>query len=1250
MRRRDSLKSDDASSVHSQDSWANVPNSEQADHNYDVSEEGLWGKKPQTSEHAKRSSENAGYFEKRQGREKAPQDREKQDYQREIVKDVDHKRTRESDRKSTAERDEVTGSNMDSGQALRLSKSQQDDSREESRTESKKDAKRYDYRQEKVKLKEARSDNRQTRKEQEFEISNRTKQDDKHYRGKEQSSRWKDDSKSEAKKDGKQEEPAKRFGSEESADRKSEFDKRSGGSSATFLRKNQEDKVPDSQEIRPKEDREFPTKPRPENFKRLEKSKPKNAAVKLLNQSKDEGKDKHKEKVQQTKEQDSKRPSPWAKVVTGEANDSVGESKGAPQPNKTLREIQAEEEIRENEINKNKEKEQERLQREEKAREERSSYGQDARRQPSDMRDRRPEDRNQRRDNYYGRRDDQSDYRNEYGRDHRRDDGSRDFQRRKPEYNNERKPFNDYRSKERFEHADRDEAARYENKNNSRQNTYEDRRRNYDDRKRKHEDTVKPEERRRKTRDSDEEASEERNTFHDRKGFGQEYSDRPADRRYAERGRGARGRGSSSRSRGRGAYSSRSSYSRDGSYGPKATQPVASVESLSDKSQGSHSPEVNDESSNEVGKIQTKDDDVRIEKRDSRKAKEFKEVGRREIDGEDRRDYREATRKNFKEADEEEHRETIRNEVKEKDNKDFRDIDRKEPKEKDRKERKERERKDPGESDRKFAEPKDFKEAVRRPSERKDFRETERKDFRETERKEFRETERKDFGEAERKDDEQLNKKSEDRRRGSARSREDQSYYDNRDYRSRYEKKDSTRGRGRSRGRGHNNSSATRSSGRPETSYERSESTEHARVDKNAASDGKKDEQNGEGKKNVKNASNEEDHRNVFVDDEDYIDYESDSAERKHSGHDKESKERYDASRDQDSRTQSRTRGRGQASARGYRERPQEDRRYDSSLKAQRVPPRFQKQIDTRSDHQRGRGVRGTRSRGKTYPGYGARGRGFGKPPTSREHKSSNSHADEGKDEGLSGDSDDDTFHSADGSIHSGDEETTSKEYRQHKEYDSSKRYSSRGRSNSSRGTRGRGRGARGGNNHHFLADRQQDRVSHIDSSEWAGTLPAAGKIVFAGSKSAEDKPGAKAGNEGKRGSTAKRQTDGRSAGHSGEANEALSEFSEPPKKMAKSRVTEKRDLRQLYVNNFASVVCIDDMPGNKEDVSQTENDGFVQVTSRKAQKFLREQQKEEEKRKQQEELNMKSAKKTSSDVKDTVSKPGKPTKFTDHQ
>ena len=493
-------------------------------------------------------------------------------------------------------------------------------------------------------------------------------------------------------------------------------------------------------------------------------------------------------------------------------------------------------------------------------------------------------------------------------------------------------------------------------------------------------------------------------------------------------------------------------------------------------------------------------------------------------------------------------------------------------------------------------------------------------------------------------------KRSEDRYRDAAKNRDRQGYYEYSGTRQDPQRSsESSR-----RGRGYSNTVSGRSSTKRDSTHEGQQVGDSGKSDQRT--EDREDKQSSAEKTAAVEItpSPEGDDRDCEGNDE-YTDEEGQSDDNGETGNAGQSKEKpvRDHRSDGNMRGQGRGSSRGQVSNRGQRPRNNyEDRRYEGSYKTEKVAPRFQKQKESFSDSRRGEQgysrVRGSRSRGKAYQAYGTRGRGFGRPDASKLSKSRDgSKHEESRDNDLSGDSDDDTFHSAEDFVNSGDEKQVSKDVKHSKEYDPSKRYSTRGKYPSMRGgsARGRGRAGRGGNSNHFLADRQQERVSHIDSSGWAVTPPAAGKASFAGSRTAEEKPGAKLFSSG---STKRNGADGKMHATS----EALSDFSEPPKKMAKSKITEKVDiLRQFDVNNIASVVCIDDMPQNCENVetlSQTEDDGFVQVTSRKAQKVMRERQKEEEKRKLHE-FSSKSTKKSSSDSKEAVTKPGKPSKFADH-
>lgn len=309
---------------------------------------------------------------------------------------------------------------------------------------------------------------------------------------------------------------------------------------------------------------------------------------------------------------------------------------------------------------------------------------------------------------------------------------------------------------------------------------------------------------------------------------------------------------------------------------------------------------------------------------------------------------------------------------------------------------------------------------------------------------------------------------------------------------------------------------------------------------------------------------------------------------------------------------------------------------FETSLSKSTVPPRFQNSRSSQAEHRRGKvsGIRGLRGRGRVR---GTRGQGFGKPPYSRESRPKSS---DGKGEEYSGDSDDE-YHSAEEALGSNNEELNKPETRHSNDY--LKRHSTRGKT-SSRVLSSRGRGMRrGGSADHFLGDRQQDRVGHIDASGLTDTLPAAGKALFADHNSAEEKYGHRSI---ARGSSSTKRLIGDNRGQS--IVESHHEFSEPPKKMAKSKSIEKQEfLRQFDVNNIASVVCVDDMPQNDGEGE----DGFVEVCNRKKQKARNTEkvrQKEEEKKKLQEDSSVKPNKRNVTDTKETSGKPPRPVKVVD--
>ena len=321
-------------------------------------------------------------------------------------------------------------------------------------------------------------------------------------------------------------------------------------------------------------------------------------------------------------------------------------------------------------------------------------------------------------------------------------------------------------------------------------------------------------------------------------------------------------------------------------------------------------------------------------------------------------------------------------------------------------------------------------------------------------------------------------------------------------------------------------------------------------------------------------------------------------------------------------------------SAKGSKSRSRGHRGFETSLSKSTVPPRFQNSRSSLGEHRRGRvsGIRGSRGRGRVR---GARGQGFGKPPYSRESRPKSS---DGKGEEYSGDSDDE-YHSAEEALGSNNEESNKTETRHGNDY--LKRHSTRGKT-SSRGLSSRGRGTRrGGSADHFLGDRQQDRVGHIDASGLTDALPAAGKALFADHSSAEEKYGHRSIG---RGSSSTKRLSGDNRGQS--IVESHHEFSEPPKKMAKSKSIEKQEfLRQFDVNNIASVVCVDDMPQNDGEGE----DGFVEVCNRKKHKARNTEKvrlKEEEKKKLQEDSSVKPNKRNAADTKEASGKPSRPVKI----
>ena len=314
-------------------------------------------------------------------------------------------------------------------------------------------------------------------------------------------------------------------------------------------------------------------------------------------------------------------------------------------------------------------------------------------------------------------------------------------------------------------------------------------------------------------------------------------------------------------------------------------------------------------------------------------------------------------------------------------------------------------------------------------------------------------------------------------------------------------------------------------------------------------------------------------------------------------------------------------------STKTHKSRQRDHRGYEPSLNKSVIPPRFQRHRSAGVENRRGRsyGIRGSRGRGRSS--RGTRGQGFGKPSYSRDSRPKSS---DGKGEDYSDDSDEE-YHSAEEAPGSTNEESNRAETKFSRDH--SKRYNERNKP-STKSSRGRST-RRGGSADHFLGDRQQDRVGHIDASGLADTLPAAGKAFFADQDAAEEKY--VLGSPSTRGgfSTKRQIADQKALA----LIESQQEFSEPPKKMAKSKSIEKQEfLRQYDVNNIASVVCVDDMPQNDGEGE----DGFVEVCNRKKQKARNTEkvrQKEEEKKKLQEDSNVKSSKRTAGDAKEASAK-----------
>ena len=311
-------------------------------------------------------------------------------------------------------------------------------------------------------------------------------------------------------------------------------------------------------------------------------------------------------------------------------------------------------------------------------------------------------------------------------------------------------------------------------------------------------------------------------------------------------------------------------------------------------------------------------------------------------------------------------------------------------------------------------------------------------------------------------------------------------------------------------------------------------------------------------------------------------------------------------------------------STKANKSRQRDHRGYEPGLNKSAIPPRFQRHRSAGVENRRGRsyGIRGSRGRGRSL--RGTRGSGFGKPSYSRDSRPKSS---DGKGEDYSDDSDEE-YHSAEEAPGSTNEESNRAETKFNRDY--SKRYSKL----STKSSRGRGT-RRGGSADHFLGDRQQDRVGYIDASGLADTLPAAGKAFFADHDAAVETY-VLGSTSTRGGSSTKRQIVDQKA-HS--LVESQQEFSEPPKKMAKSKSIEKQEfLRQYDVNNIASVVCVDDMLQNDGEGE----DGFVEVCNRKKQKARNTEkvrQKEEEKKKLQEDSNIKSSKRTAGDAKEASTK-----------
>ena len=385
-------------------------------------------------------------------------------------------------------------------------------------------------------------------------------------------------------------------------------------------------------------------------------------------------------------------------------------------------------------------------------------------------------------------------------------------------------------------------------------------------------------------------------------------------------------------------------------------------------------------------------------------------------------------------------------------------------------------------------------------------------------------------------------------------------------------------------------------------------------------------------------ARSRDDGYGYYDEDEQYedVDYytDNDDEESEDEKGDKDASEKPGGTKDEGKRRSSERGTSKVLSSKAHKTRQRDHRNYESGMNKSAIPPRFQKNRGSATETRRGRGypIRGSRGRGRLR---GGRGHGFGKPSYSRDSRPKSS---DGKGDEYSGESDDE-YHSAEEALGSNHEELSRVETKHSSDYP--KRHNARSKP-SFKGSAARGRDTRrGGSADHFLGDRQQDRVGHIDASGLADTLPAAGKALFADHDAAEEKYGYSSVST-RGGSSAKRQM-GDPKAHS--IVESHHEFSEPPKKMAKSKSIEKQEfLRQFDVNNIASVVCVDDMPQNDGEGE----DGFVEVCNRKKQKARNTEkvrQKEEEKKKLHEDLSVKSSKRNAGDPKEASNKANRHTK-----